>query len=494
MTRKEIAEKHGAIILRKSGLLRYIRRSGFSFADDVDILAKNSSSAQSLVNIFEKAISWSKCFVAAPHKFGTIGFRGCKGGKLMIFDPAIKYGSLAITCLNSQDDKLYRILGRRFSTSDDQDDIKDFVASEVVSFLDKIDNDILAAPSKLRMYRLGFQAYMTWSFSCNEIDPIWMRDTLRPTISSYLIKWSGLPKRGANHDILYLRHPHRGLKLPDPNIIYQTLRVSAWQQLFQSSDPLIRRAADESKRLFKKSHAFNPFQLLDLHMKRCISNDSEFVTRGRFHQRQALRKSVSAHLYADLIVSMRKKAPLQCDQVSRPHPDPSGIADFSFIIDSGNDARLTKFLVNATLNTLATASRRSWLFGSSEVCKLCDKNLPQTVAHVLGNCPYSLAVAPATFNRYLWRHNLVLKSLVNALLKYGKNRSLILFSDLPDHASKYDPSNPPFNVALHGEFRPDMLIGDDNGNVIIGELSVPMEHLAAARRLEVPNLNRQAPE
>ena len=216
-------------------------------------------------------------------------------------------------------------------------------------------------------------------------------------------------------------------------------------------------------------------------MKRCISNDSEFVTRGRFHQRQALRKSVSAHLYADLIVSMRKKAPLQCDQVSRPHPDPSGIADFSFIIDSGNDARLTKFLVNATLNTLATASRRSWLFGSSEVCKLCDKNLPQTVAHVLGNCPYSLAVAPATFNRYLWRHNLVLKSLVNALLKHGKNRSLIIFSDLPDHASKYDPSNPPFNVALHGEFRPDMLIGDDNGNVIIGELSVPMEHLAAAR-------------
>ena len=143
-----------------------------------------------------------------------------------IFNPGTNYGDLKIPFLDPTKDLLYRILGRRFSTSDDPTDIKKFVADETIAFMDKVDNDPSPANLKLRMFKLSFQAYSNWNFAVHDVDPIWVRDSLRPAIARYLARWAGLPKAGASFDILFLRHPQRGLGLPDPFIVFQAAKVS----------------------------------------------------------------------------------------------------------------------------------------------------------------------------------------------------------------------------------------------------------------------------
>ena len=63
LSNKDVVKEHGITL---SGTTRI---TNCAFADDVNLLARNVSSAQELLYIFEKALSWTRCLKAAPSKF-----------------------------------------------------------------------------------------------------------------------------------------------------------------------------------------------------------------------------------------------------------------------------------------------------------------------------------------------------------------------------------------------------------------------------------------
>src|SRR5215468_5780120 len=80
--------------------------------------------------------------------------------------------------------------------------------------------------------------------------------------------------------------------------------------------------------------------------------------------------------------------------------------------------RLVKFLVNAIPNWLHSPDNlRRWQVKGDHKCDLCGKR-NATLAHILCGCPWVLDVEKKSSrgeNRYLWRHNCVLRILARAI-------------------------------------------------------------------------------
>ena len=77
---------------------------------------------------------------------------------------------------------------------------------------------------------------------------------------------------------------------------------------------------------------------------------------------------------------------------------------------------MLKFLLNSTLNTLPTADNlRRWGVTTDGICSLCG--LTENLKHVLCGCSYSL-----NQGRYKWRHNKVLQTLFDTILREVEER------------------------------------------------------------------------
>ena len=201
---------------------------------------------------------------------------------------------------------------------------------------------------------------------------------------------------------------------------------------------MIKKVAAVRKAQYKGSKFGSPFKLLEKSELDCKSVHSRWESYSIQRQRKLIVSTTTSLLFNEIHNSMSKKSTSQAALVNRPPLDVSQSNDFSKIL--GNlDARMVKFIMNATANTLCTASRRAWLYQSSDKCKLCEER--QTPAHALSKCNYSLGNLGSTFNRYLWRHNEVLKALVDDLVRM-KPEHLTLLADLPGHAQEYSISNP----------------------------------------------------
>lgn len=125
---------------------------------------------------------------------------------------------------------------------------------------------------------------------------------------------------------------------------------------------------------------------------------------------------------------------------------------------------ILQFAVNASIDTLATNSNlKRWGKRINADCKLCGSR--ETLLHVLNNCSKML-------DRYTWRHNSVLNSIVN-LIKPILKCDYELFADLP-HLMKGN-STVPHDVYVT-KLKPDIvLINRSTCQIIIIELTVPFE-------------------
>ena len=139
------------------------------------------------------------------------------------------------------------------------------------------------------------------------------------------------------------------------------------------------------------------------------------------------------------------------------------------------------FLLRAASDTLPTTMNLlRWNIQCSAKCTLCDSSCP-TTAHVLSGCPAALSQ-----DRYTYRHDLVLQSLVNYFIKIFTNLPFIRVSaDLPNlRASESPLSTIPTGVMVT-PFRPDIIIHNTiASSLLLFELTCPLDsahHLTEAR-------------
>ena len=132
-----------------------------------------------------------------------------------------------------------------------------------------------------------------------------------------------------------------------------------------------------------------------------------------------------------------------------------------------------KFLLNASLDTLPTASNLvKWNKKTSDKCKQC-KNV-ETTSHILNGCKVSLENG-----KFLWRHNTVINYIYQSIdtAKYK------VYADLPGNTAEGGGTVPAdICVTAH---KPDLVIIDEkNNSLYICELTVPFETNIETRHRE----------
>ena len=130
---------------------------------------------------------------------------------------------------------------------------------------------------------------------------------------------------------------------------------------------------------------------------------------------------------------------------------------------------VAKFAVNASLNTLPSADNlKRWGKRTSDICTICDLNRKQTLSHILSYCNSALEQG-----RFTWRHNSVLRTIVDLLSPSLKN-GFELYADLDGFNAGNGGTIPP-DVLVTNQ-RPDLfLINRQLRRVFLFELTVPWD-------------------
>jgi hypothetical protein len=142
---------------------------------------------------------------------------------------------------------------------------------------------------------------------------------------------------------------------------------------------------------------------------------------------------------------------------------------------------MINFGVSACLDTLGTQMNLAKWYPStqpSKTCKRCNRS-NQTLGHILANCCIEMNLQGEIHNRVTWRHNSILRVIVNAFLSSGLDNKYTIACDLPDMRS---------NVCLPEDIqgainlqRPDLILlsrlphGNGKRDIWIIELTSCME-------------------
>ena len=126
-----------------------------------------------------------------------------------------------------------------------------------------------------------------------------------------------------------------------------------------------------------------------------------------------------------------------------------------------------KFALNAGVNTLPSSDNlKRWGKRTSDRCSFCGNT--ETLAHILSNCSTALSQG-----RYTWRHNSVLRSLIELIRPYLKE-GMILYADMPGYQAPHGGSIPPHILVT--ALKPDIFVFSElSEEVIVFELTCPWD-------------------
>ena len=106
-----------------------------------------------------------------------------------------------------------------------------------------IDETPVTRQQKLRLFKHGVCPRLSWPLLIEDFTITWLERELQPLATKALKKWAGLA-RSSNTSILFLPARKGGLAIPSMVSMYKKLQATKMVQLFTSSDPGVRKAAD----------------------------------------------------------------------------------------------------------------------------------------------------------------------------------------------------------------------------------------------------------
>ena len=472
-----------------------------SYADDVILIGRSQSGTQRLLDLFSTALRWSETLKGKGSKFRCVEyFKGktpqivpensecatIQSERILTRDPNLQFNGLSIPLLGEEDDAdfnytnpsslgpalpnrrchPFKLLGKWFPTAPGLSlrKIEMKVELTVSRLLNRLDEDQLPDNLKLEVFKLAFAAYVRWDLQVNSLRESFISNTVNSACIKRLRKWAGL-SQGDNWSILVLPPNMLGAGLPDSRLVWKSSELQRVDILRSSNDTLTRDLAN-SPPLNSFAGNWNPFSEHD-RLSRLLDSQSALLASRR---KLLVRKASDEHF------SCVKFSLDECEsqgKLSRSLPADTKIFWLSHL---GNlPLQAVRFGLRSIINTCPTAVTRSLWFTSkvSPICKRCsstDRQIPQTLGHVLAHCDITLGIdAHSPQNRITYRHNRILACIVR-MLKPHLSSGTSLFGDL-DGLRKLPTSY----MDSYSSLVPDLVVVSDT-TIVIAELTSPMEH------------------
>lgn len=331
-------------------------------------------------------------------------------------------------------------LGKEFSFSMSNDEVKNSIQKELNEYLDKIDRLPIKPLNKIDIITKYVFSKFKWRFSIYKLTETWVEKNIDNIISRFIRKWLQLPI-SANISHLKFRRSRLGINYNTAKDIYQQCKLSVRRILFSSKNEEIKKfhnvttkdnvCSDEIIALNQES--YNSRSACSKTLKKRIEDSSWDHFMGLSEQNKLIKHLINS-CTGVAILNWQKMINYMC----------SNIFNFSR---------------RALILSLSNASNTyRWKITPSPNCRLCSKL--QTQLHVFSYCK-------AALKRYTWRHDSILNT-ISFYLQHLNQSIYDIYIDIPnDHRFR----NP---ALLFTSQRPDIVINTKNRMIVI-ELTVPYE-------------------
>ena len=345
--------------------------------------------------------------------------------------------------VNIDDSFVY--LGKLFNFGNNIDSIKLHLKDLALSYITTIDRLPLTTQNKLSIVQQYVFSKFRWQFSIYELSETWIHQNIDNIISKYVRKWCQLPAC-ANVEHLSLTLQKLGLDFKFAASLYQQCKLTIRRILSQSQNNEIRRLYSlTSPQNIRTDSLINQVSRChpDLEKKQLsarIVRDSNKITREEVWNKFMNLKE--QNIIIKHIISACQVMTINMWQALAKKL-PSNIFNFS-------RRALTFCLPN-------NSNLYRWKCIDNDQCVWCKKS--QTQKHVLSNCGKCL-------DRYTWRHDSVLNSLVHKLTR--SNKVMEIYVDVSQLNMYKCPSE------IFDNQRPDLVL-KLNQRIIVIELTICFE-------------------
>ena len=339
--------------------------------------------------------------------------------------------------------KSFIYLGKQFNHGMKIDDIKEELKNDNVKYVTTIDRLPLNALNKTSIIQKYVYSKYRWLFTIYDLSETWVVENIDNVIGKYLRKWLQLPV-SANISHLSFTTRKLGINITFAKEVYQKCKLSLRRILRLSKNREIRRlySVTSANHIRSDSIINNVVSKNgELNLKQVASKSDQLYNKREIDEKwNNLMKSNEQNIIIDHILSVC------CSKV---------IAMWQSLIQRLPD-NIFSFVRKALIFSLPNKSNLfRWKLVDSSSCSMCNQGA-ETQLHIFSNCCKYL-------DRYLWRHNSVLHTIVNKLSRATCD-NVKVYADLPD-------SNYSCTSDLFMDQRPDIAI-KLNGDLIIIELTV----------------------
>lgn len=384
-----------------------------AYADDLQLVTSMPEQNQYLLNQFDTFLCWTVTMAARPNKCWSVALRKFQEGYHR-FDPKLR---ISMEHLNYLDDNDFRYLGKPVNVRLSESICRKSIIDSLNEWLAITDTLHLPNTAKLWLYQHFVVAKLAWYFNALDLSLTFVRQ-LQNTVTSFLKKWSGLP-RAANTTILFCGTAQRaGLHIKHLETFWKQMQAVRLDLLKHSADTRCQRLYSLLlQRQSTWTRRYSPAVEHACATTVVEANPPTSTSRQKPTARACSQRERILNIIADIDTQAQLTKLRQLSIQGRwlEWTDTMN-SDLSWrrLIHAVDDGEL-RFTMQVITNTAPTPDNlRRW--GHQEIdpaCVLCGR--PCTLRHVLNACSTSLHQG-----RYTWRHDCVLRTLKRHLLDFWK--------------------------------------------------------------------------
>ncbi|XP_035683116.1 uncharacterized protein LOC118420431 [Branchiostoma floridae] len=380
-----------------------------AFMDDITVTTESVISARHMLKSLSKAASWARMRFKAKKCRKLVLRKGKVCDRVQLEVQGERVPNIA--------DQPIKSLGKKFdATLGDKNNVKDFKPL-VREGLKAIENSDLPGRYKVWCYQYGLLPRTVWPMSMYNI-PLTVVEEVERAVSRHLRKWLGVPP-GLTSVGLYSKSAKLQLPLSSMEEEFKVTKARAQVMLQQSRDEKVSQAGIE----LRSGRKWTATEAVSNAASRLRHKDIVGIIaqgrRGLGAEREGSQTWGKAGP-KERREMIQKEVRQREEELRRARAVGQGVQGAWTKWEGVRERRIawkelfreplkTTFLLKSVYDLLPTAvNLKRWGKRDEDRCVLCGKK--GNLSHILSSCQVALSRG-----RYTWRHNQVLKVIVNAL-------------------------------------------------------------------------------
>ena len=359
------------------------------YADDFNLLTNNKTRHQKIINeLQEKTTSMGL----------TLKTSKCRSLSICSGTPKVVEFSIGGNRVTPVKEDPQKFLGSTITHSCSQKDTWDLISNKFESGLNNIDSCPVRNEFKVAIYERYFLPSMRFGLTVHELTKSNLALLDRKCDIS-LKKWIGVPKHGAN---IALVHMKNGLDIPRASDVYNTSHCLAYSRTRCLGDSTTNKALDLKLEREGRWNRKNSTAIMcdQIHQRSTDNDQSSNWKKLKPKIKESINQDSSEYWKSvvEPLITQGDTAKLlnECNMnltwKSIMYSLPKGVL---------------KFAINAAIDSLPSFTNLyRWGKRLSANCPLCQ--CKGTLFHILNNCSHML-------DRYLWRHNNIIRIIISSL-------------------------------------------------------------------------------